>query len=143
MTDAERLAWACGVLNREGHAGLTCWVPADNCVAAVTLASSGGTDRVEALGCFEAIAIALALDERARRRLPDRKQAEWAAGVMTRFRHASYPEWGVARVRHEADWCAVAADGVYMPSVMARVVAEAYIRDEMLPDGPGEEGGGA
>ena len=61
MTDAERLEWACEVLNREGHRGHYEWVI--------------DGQRVECYGRYleldEAIPIALALDEQARRKLPE------------------------------------------------------------------------
>ena len=120
------------MLNRERHAGLTCWVPADNCVAAVTLAPSGGTDRVEALGCFEALAVALALDERARRRLPEREQAEWAAGVLRRCKHEGEDDWQVEDHGQSIESCSFPLE-----THNAILIAETLVRGEMLPDGPG------
>ena len=126
MTDAERLEWACEVLNREGHRGHYEWVI--------------DGQRVECYGRYleldEAIPIALALDEQARR-LPEWKQAEWAAAELSRRNHAGCDTW------KRVGTCVDATDiGGYHASTAvcalsaadAVAIAESLIRREMLGD---------
>ena len=121
MTDAERLEWACEVLNREGHRGHYEWVI--------------DGQRVECYGRYleldEAIPIALALDEQARQRWPEMERAQWAAAELT------------SRVSLCAPWRAASAQGSWFCSDKfgrvrwakeAIAIAESLIRREMLGD---------
>lgn len=124
MTDAERLEWACEVLNREGHHGFSGWG-----VYQDTMVRPGSSSVI--LSAFDAIAIALALDEQARRKLPMSEQAEWAAAELT------------SRVSSCAPCRAASAGGRWFCSdKLGRVrwakeavaTAESLVRREMLGD---------
>ena len=125
MTDAEKLEWACWVLDQHHHRGQT-WLAVMRC--GMPWAVSGGDD---VLYPDEAIAIALALDEQARRKLPMSEQAEWAAAELA------------SRVSSCAPWRASLAQGRWFCSDRfgrvrwakeAIAIAESLIRREMLGD---------
>ena len=123
MTDAERLEWACEVLNREGHDGSNAWKFGKGMVYEAELE--------QGFNLMEAIAIALALDEQARRKLPMSEQAEWAAAELA------------SRVSSCAPWRASLAQGRWFCSDRfgrvrwakeAIAIAESLVRREMLGD---------
>ena len=123
MTDAEKLEWACWVLDQHHHRGQT-WLAVMRC--GMPWAVSGGDD---VLYPDEAIAIALALDEQARRKLPMSEQAEWAAAELA------------SRVSSCAPWRASLAQGRWFCSDKfgrvrwakeAIAIAESLVRREML-----------
>ena len=125
MTDAEKLEWACWVLDQHHHRGQT-WLAVMRC--GMPWAVSGGDD---VLYPDEAIALALALDEQARRKLPMSEQAEWAAAELA------------SRVSSCAPWRASLAQGRWFCSDRfgrvrwakeAVATAESLIRREMLGD---------
>ena len=125
MTDAERLEWACWVLDQHRHRGQE-WLAVMRC--GMPWAVSGGDD---VLYPDEAIAIALALDEQARRKLPMSEQAEWAAAELA------------SRVSSCAPWRASLAQGRWFCSDRfgrvrwakeAIAIAESLVRREMLGD---------
>ena len=125
MTDAEKLEWACWVLDQHHHRGQT-WLAVMRC--GMPWAVSGGDD---VLYPDEAIAIALALDEQARRKLPMSEQAEWAAAELA------------SRVSSCAPWRASLAQGRWFCSDRfgrvrwakeAIAIAESLARREMLGD---------
>ena len=127
MTDAERLEWACWVLDQHHHRGQT-WLAVMRC--GMPWAVSGGDD---VLYPDEAIALALALDEQARRKLPMSEQAEWAAAELA------------SRVSSCAPWRASLAQGRWFCSDRfgrvkwtkeAIAIAESLIRRELLGDTP-------
>lgn len=116
MTDTERLEWACGVFNRER------WLGREWSVHTIPPPKAQQ---------FQAIAIALALDEQARRKLPMSEQAEWAAAELA------------SRVSSCAPWRAASAQGFWFCSDKfgrvrwakeAIAIAESLIRREMLGD---------
>ena len=133
MTDAERLEWACGVLNKHKHLESSEWFVA-------TLGFkwfAANLDGDEKLLAFEAIAIALALDEQARRKLPESEQAEWAAAELSRRHHAGCVAW------KRVGTCVDSTDlGGYhastavcaLSAVDAVAIAESLVRREMLGD---------
>lgn len=132
MTNRERLEWACWILERERHRGQT-WLAVQRC--GMPWAVSGGDD---VLHPIEAIATALALDEQARRKLPERGQAEWAAGVLNRSEHDSCRHW-VEWERSDGSWSVGTkgyGDELSLPNALA--IAESYVRREMLSHELGE-----
>ena len=128
MTDTEKLKWAVGVLNREAWRHSDKWT-ADFPKAYRIAEDGGGVPPV--LFASEAIAIALALDEQARRKLPMSEQAEWAAAELA------------SRVSSCAPWRASLAQGRWFCSDRfgrvrwakeAIAIAESLVRREMLGD---------
>jgi hypothetical protein len=125
VTDAERLEWACEVLNRERH-NCNLWRIVSQWGKPVVQRGNG--DRLTA---FDSAAIALALDEQARRRLAPVDRAEWAALQLSRLGHHE-KLWAVS-VR-SGGTVVVAQDGEAMPWPDALAIAESLIRREMLGD---------
>ena len=124
MTDAERLEWACEVLNREDHHGFSgCGVYQD------TMVRPGSSSII--LSAFDAIAIALALDEQARRKLPMSEQAEWAAAELT-SRVSLCAPWRAASV--QGSWFCSDKLGRVRWAKEAIAIAESLVRREMLGD---------
>ena len=124
MTDAERLEWACEVLNREGHHGFSGWG-----IYQDTMVRPGSSSVI--LSAFDAIAIALALDEQARRKLPMSEQAEWAAAELT-SRVSLCAPWRAASV--QGSWFCSDKLGRVRWAKEAIAIAESLIRREMLGD---------
>ena len=124
MTDAERLEWACEVLNREGHHGFSGWG-----IYQDTMVRPGSSSVI--LSAFDAIAIALALDEQARRKLPMSEQAEWAAAELT-SRVSSCAPWRAASA--QGSWFCSDKFGRVRWAKEAIAIAESLIRREMLGD---------
>lgn len=125
MTDAERLEWACGVLNKHKHLESSEWFVA-------TLGFkwfAANLDGDEKLLAFEAIAIALALDEQARRKLPMSEQAEWAAAELT-SRVSLCAPWRAASV--QGSWFCSDKFGRVVWANEAIAIAESLARREML-----------
>ena len=122
MTDAERLEWACEVLNREGHHGFSGWG-----VYQDTMVRPGSSSVI--LSAFDAIAIALALDEQARRKLPMSEQAEWAAAELT-SRVSSCAPWRAASA--QGSWFCSDKFGRVVWANEAIAIAESLARREML-----------
>ena len=123
MTDAERLEWACEVLNREGHDGSNAWKFGKGMVYEAELE--------QGFNLMEAIAIALALDEQARRKLPMSEQAEWAAAELT-SRVSLCAPWRAASV--QGSWFCSDKLGRVRWAKEAIAIAESLIRREMLGD---------
>ena len=121
MTDAERLEWACEVLNREGHRGHYEWV-----IDGQRVACYG-----RYLELDEAIPVALALDEQARRKLPMSEQAEWAAAELT-SRVSSCAPWRAASA--QGSWFCSDKFGRVRWAKEAIAIAESLVRREMLGD---------
>ena len=111
MTNRERLEWAASVLNREKWLGVRTWSSPLGVRWVFPGYENPDAGRMTA---YAATAIALALDWQARRRLPEREQAEWAAGVLKR-QGCDTTGW---------------YDYHTLREVLA--IAEAYFRDEML-----------
>ena len=126
MTDAERLEWACEVLNREGHHGFSGWG-----VYQDTMVRPGSSSVI--LSAFDAIAIALALDEQARRKLPMSEQAEWAAAELA-SRVSSCAPWRAASA--QGSWFCSDKFGRVRWAKEAIAIAESLVRREMLGDTP-------
>ena len=124
MTDAERLEWACEVLNREGHHGFSGWG-----IYQDTMVRPGSSSVI--LSAFDAIAIALALDEQARRKLPMSEQAEWAAAELT-SRVSLCAPWRAASV--QGSWFCSDKLGRVRWAKEAIAIAESLVRREMLGD---------
>ena len=122
MTDAERLEWACEVWNREGHHGFSGWG-----VYQDTMVRPGSSSVI--LSAFDAIAIALALDEQARRKLPMSEQAEWAAAELT-SRVSSCAPWRAASA--QGSWFCSDKFGRVVWANEAIAIAESLARREML-----------
>ena len=122
MTDAERLEWACEVLNREGHHGFSGWG-----IYQDTMVRPGSSSVI--LSAFDAIAIALALDEQARRKLPMSEQAEWAAAELT-SRVSSCAPWRAASA--QGSWFCSDKFGRVVWANEAIAIAESLARREML-----------
>ena len=127
MTDAEKLEWACWVLDQHHHRGQT-WLAVMRC--GMPWAVSGGDD---VLYPDEAIAVALWLEERARSKLSEKEQAEWAAETLskhkllaTRWSQIGYPDTG--------SWSVEAQNGLVLSLGCAIATAERFIRREMLGD---------
>ena len=122
MTDTERLEWACGVFNRER------WLGREWSVHTIPPPKAQQ---------FQVIAIALALDERARRRLPEREQAEWAAAELSRRNHAGCVAWKRVGTCVDAtdleDYC-VSTAVCALVAADAIAIAESLVRREMLGD---------
>lgn len=128
MTDAERLEWACSVLSREKWDDRISWVAWQTASGQMQVGTAGhGVD----LSPFAAIAIALALDKQARRRLAPVDRAEWAAMQLSRLGHHE-KRWAVS-VR-SGGTVVVAQDGEAMPWPDALAIAESLVRREMLGD---------
>ena len=134
MTDAERLEWACEVWNREKHGGRTDWTLPEFVRPEFNLATDDQDGQA-----WSIIAIALALDEQARRKLPMSEQAEWAAAELSRRKHAGCVAW------KRVGTCVDATDlvGYYASTAVcalskedAAAIAESLIRREMLGDTP-------
>ena len=123
MTDAKRLEWACGVLNRERHDGSNAWKFGKSMVYEAELE--------QGFNLMEAIAIALALDEQARRKLPMSEQAEWAAAELT-SRVSLCAPWRAASV--QGSWFCSDKLGRVRWAKEAIAIAESLIRREMLGD---------
>ena len=124
MTDAERLEWACEVLNREGHHGFSGWG-----IYQDTMVRPGSSSVI--LSAFDAIAIALALDEQARRKLPMSEQAEWAAAELA-SRVSSCAPWRAASA--QGSWFCSDKFGRVRWAKEAIAIAESLVRREMLGD---------
>ena len=127
MTDFEKPEWACGVLNKHKHLESSEWFVA-------TLGFkwfAANLDGDEKLLAFEAIAIALALDEQARRKLPMSEQAEWAAAELT-SRVSLCAPWRAASV--QGSWFCSDKLGRVRWAKEAIAIAESLIRREMLGD---------
>ena len=124
MTDAERLEWACEVLNREGHHGFSGWG-----IYQDTMVRPGSSSII--LSAFEAIAIALALDEQARRKLPMSEQAEWAAAELTSRVSSCAP---CRAASAQGSWFCSDKFGRVRWAKEAIAIAESLIRREMLGD---------
>ena len=127
MTDFEKPEWACGVLNKHKHLESSEWFVA-------TLGFkwfAANLDGDEKLLAFEAIAIALALDEQARRKLPMSEQAEWAAAELT-SRVSSCAPWRAASA--QGSWFCSDKFGCVRWAKEAIAIAESLIRREMLGD---------
>ena len=122
MTDAERLEWACEVLNREGHHGFSGWG-----IYQDTMVRPGSSSVI--LSAFDAIAIALALDEQARRKLPMSEQAEWAAAELA-SRVSSCAPWRAASA--QGSWFCSDKFGRVRWAKEAIAIAESLVRREML-----------
>ena len=125
MTDAEKLEWACWVLDQHHHRGQT-WLAVMRC--GMPWAVSGGDD---VLYPDEAIAIALALDEQARRKLPMSEQAEWAAAELA-SRVSSCAPWRAASA--QGSWFCSDKFGRVRWAKEAIAIAESLVRREMLGD---------
>ena len=124
MTDAERLEWACEVLNREGHRGHYEWV-----IDGQRVACYG-----RYLELDEAIPIALALDEQARRKLPEMERAQWACQILNAQEYRGL-RWTSGGYHAEAVW---GHAGEYTLVTLGRsvavAIAESLRRREMLGD---------
>ena len=123
MTDAERLEWACEVLNREGHDGSNAWKFGKGMVYEAELE--------QGFNLMEAIAIALALDEQARRKLPMSEQAEWAAAELTSRVSSCAP---CRAASAQGSWFCSDKFGRVRWAKEAIAIAESLIRREMLGD---------
>ena len=123
MTDAERLEWACGVLNRERHDGSNAWKFGKSMVYEAELE--------QGFNLMGAIAIALALDEQARRKLPDPDQIDWACSVLNRRRHGGHARWNT--MKGYDGWLVFHLNREYS-FFDALAIAESLIRREMLGD---------
>jgi hypothetical protein len=121
VTDAERLEWACEVLNREGHRGHYEWV-----IDGQRVACYG-----RYLELDEAIPIALALDEQSRRKLPMSEQAEWAAAELTSRVSSCAP---CRAASAQGSWFCSDKFGRVRWAKEAIAIAESLIRREMLGD---------
>ena len=124
MTDVEKLEWACEVLNREDHHGFSGWG-----VYQDTMVRPGSSSII--LSAFEAIAIALALDEQARRKLPMSEQAEWAAAELTSRVSSCAP---CRAASAQGSWFCSDKFGRVRWAKEAIAIAESLIRREMLGD---------
>ena len=125
MTDFEKLEWACGVLNKHKHLESSEWFVA-------TLGFkwfAANLDGDEKLLAFEAIA--LALDEQARRKLPMSEQAERAAAELT-SRVSSCAPWRAASA--QGSWFCSDKFGRVRWAKEAIAIAESLVRREMLGD---------
>ena len=127
MTDAEKLEWACWVLDQHHHRGQT-WLAVMRC--GMPWAVSGGDD---VLYPDEAIAIALALDEQARRKLPMSEQAEWAAAELTSRVSSCAP---CRAASAQGSWFCSDKFGRVRWAKEAIAIAESLVRREMLGDTP-------
>ena len=123
MTDAERLEWACEVLNREGHDGSNAWKFGKGMVYEAELE--------QGFNLMEAIAIALALDEQARRKLPMSEQAEWAAAELTSRVSSCAP---CRAASAQGSWFCSDKFGRVRWAKEAIAIAESLVRREMLGD---------
>jgi hypothetical protein len=121
VTDAERLEWACEVLNREGHRGHYEWV-----IDGQRVACYG-----RYLELDEAIPIALALDEQSRRKLPMSEQAEWAAAELTSRVSSCAP---CRAASAQGSWFCSDKFGRVRWAKEAIAIAESLVRREMLGD---------
>ena len=127
MTDFEKLEWACGALNKHKHLESSEWFVA-------TLGFkwfAANLDGDEKLLAFEAIAIALALDEQARRKLPMSEQAEWAAAELTSRVSSCAP---CRAASAQGSWFCSDKFGRVRWAKEAIAIAESLIRREMLGD---------
>ena len=132
MTQGERINWACEVLNHQRHGGFRGWharVFGGSLVSVVA-----GSDGQEPNPCFdreltapEAVAIALALDEQTRRKLPEKEQADWAVKVLRRRRHEDTDGWFVVGGPYPIG---CHKGGLRFQEAIA--LAESYVRREML-----------
>ena len=127
MTDAEKLEWACWVLDQHHHRGQT-WLAVMRC--GMPWAVSGGDD---VLYPDEAIAIALALDEQARRKLPDTDQTDWACSALNQRRHGGHARWNT--MKGYDGWLVFHLNREYS-FFDALAIAESLIRRELLGDTP-------
>ena len=124
MTDAEKLDWACEVLNREGHRGHYEWV-----IDGQRVACYG-----RYLELDEAIPIALALDEQSRRKWPEMERAQWACQTLNRQEYRGL-RWTSGGYHVESVW---GNEGEHLLVTLGRsvavAIAESLIRREMLGD---------
>ena len=125
MTDAQRLEWACWVLDQHRHRGQA-WLAVMRC--GMPWAVSGGDD---VLYPDEAIAIALALDEQARRKLPMSEQAEWAAAELASRVSSCAP---CRAASAQGSWFCSDKFGRVRWAKEAIAIAESLVRREMLGD---------
>ena len=130
MTDTENLKWAVGVLNREAWRHSDKWT-ADFPKAYRIAEDGGGVPPV--LFASEAIAIALALDEQARRKLPDTDQTDWACSALNQRRHGGHARWNT--MKGYDGWLVFHLNREYS-FFDALAIAESLIRRELLGDTP-------
>ena len=125
VTDVEKLEWACEVLNREDHHGFSGWG-----VYQDTMVRPGSSSII--LSAFEAIAIALALDEQSRRKWPEMERAQWACQTLNRQEYRGL-RWTSGGYHVESVW---GNAGEHLLVTLGRsvavAIAESLIRREML-----------
>lgn len=127
MTDFERLWRACGVLNKHKHLESSKWFVTTLGFKWFAVNLNGD----EKLLAFEATAIAIALDERARRKLPDPDQIDWACSVLNQRRHGGHARWNT--MKGYDGWLVFHLDREYS-FFDALAIAESLVRREMLGD---------
>jgi hypothetical protein len=80
---------------------------------------------------FEAISIALALNEQDTQSISDQDQAETAATLLNHYHHRSCAEWWPS-LDGEGDWYVLASEAGTLSLFEALAISERYVRQELM-----------